>query len=231
MTTTSAAIAIPEKHMNLETMLSKITPFMGMGNADEYLMCYKPENRDYKWWWDVTVDPNHEMDFKTLGNGPRIFTGGVSKTTCDPNLIQQRSEVMVVGDDGEPEWIALVVQVRGSYEVTIDVMVHRDVKIKEIIEFLVSKFRLKEIPSTEMFIWAMDNHGRVNVEDLDGQLNLNLTHTSPVMEMPFGKVFKTMQEAGEKMCQITDIEESEDHEIPYEWQLVENMTMTLWDAE
>jgi len=231
MPTTSATTAIPEKHMNFETLMSTITPFMPMGNADDYLIDYKHAFRDYNWWWDVTVKPKHEMDFKTLADGPRIFTGGVAKTSCDPNLVQQMSEVVVMGEDGEPEWIVLVVQLRGSYELTIDVMVHCDVKVKEIFQFLVSKFRLNEISTTEMFIWAMDNHGHVNVEDLDGQLNLNLTHTSPVMEMPFGKVFKTMQEAAEKMCRITEIEESDDHEIPYEWQLVENMTMTLWDAE
>jgi len=138
---------------------------------------------------------------------------------------------MLMDEDGVPEWFALVVQVRGSYDLCIDFMVHRDVKIEEIVQFPVSAFLLDEIPSTELFIWAVDNKGRVNVEDLDGQLNLNLTHTSPVLKMPFGKVFKIMEEAAEKMCQITAIEESEDHKIPYEWQLVENMVMTIWVAE
>jgi len=231
MTYTSATTPIPEKYLNLETMMTKITPFMNTGDVDAHLMDFQHSFRVCRWWWDLPINANHDMDFKSLDTGVPIFTGGLSKTTCDPNLPQQMSEVLVVGEDGEPKWFVLVVQLRGSYELTIDVIVHHDVKIKEIFKFLVTAFRLKEDSTTEMFIWAMDNEGGVNVEDLDGQLNLNLTHTSPVLEMPFDRVFKTMQAAAEKMKEITAKEESDDHEIPHEWQLVENITFTLWSEE
>ena len=216
--------------MNFIEMMALIPPDTPIGEADEHLVDYDRTFRDYNFWWGVEENPNNEMDFKTLENGPRIFTGGVSKTTCDPRVEQQESEIIQMDKHGNPTWFVLAVQARGSRELTVDIILRHGVTIKELFEFLVSKFRLSKIPSTELFIWAMDNDGRMNLEDLDGQLNLHIGHTSPVMEMPFDKVFKVMQEAAVEMDKITAVEESEEHEIPYEALTVQNKTMTIWDV-
>ena len=230
MPTTARNKPIPDRHMDFDEMMVVIPPYTPIGEADEHLVEFLTLFRKYNWWWGVEKNPKHEMDFEMLENGPRIFTGGVSKTTYDPSVEQQESQIIQWDEYGNPAWFVLVVQARGSRELNVDIILRHDVTIKELFEFLVSKFRLKEGPSTELFIWAMDNDGRVNVKDLDGQLNLHIGHTSSVMEMPFDQVFKVMQEAAVEMGKITAIEESEDHEIPYEWLTVENMTMTLWDS-
>ena len=106
-------------------------------------------------------------------------------------------------------------------------LVHRDATIKEIMARVIEELGFDKT-SSDLSIWAIDSNGQANLDDSDGVLKLNLAHTSPVMNMPFGKVFGIMQETAMKVSQLNCKGYSNDGKpLHNESKLVQKQVMTL----
>jgi len=164
--------------MNIEKMLTTIKSYE-MHSKDPFL-AWKQPFRLFKWYWDIVGgNPTDFSSDEEMDKGPRIVTGAVSsKFKKNGEASCQFSEVWKLDDKNRrSEWYILVVEVCGRYNVCVDVLVHEKVTVEEIMDHVMGELGFDKI-SSELSIWAMDNNGRVNVEDPDGVLKLNLAHFS-----------------------------------------------------
>ena len=133
-------------------------------------------------------------------------------------------------EHGVPTWYVFVVELRGSHEVVyLDLMVHADTTMMEILLFACNLFAMPLIPSTVLFLWGLDEEGEVDVDDPTTSLDLSSDSTSAIMHWRFAEVFALMQQVAERMQENLQEEETEDFEHHHEWANILYLQGTLWD--
>jgi len=199
-------------------------------SMDRLLLCFVPGYRQHQWWWGDTDDTDALVDMVALDFGPRIFAGGLANGDHDVAGNHQCSKVFKNDEHGVPTWYVFVVELRGGHDdVYLDLMVHADTTMMEIMLFACKLFGMPLIPSTVLFLWGLDEEGEVDVDDPSASLDLCSDSTSAIMDMRFAEVFAIMEQVAERMQENLLEEETEDFEHHHEWANIINLQATLWD--
>ena len=198
-------------------------------DMDELLVCFKADLRRYQWWWGNTEDKDALVDMVALDSGPRIFAGALATWDFEVEENQQSSAVFKRDEDGNATWYVFVMELRGSHSVHIDLMVHADSTMQEILLFACNLFHMPLIPSTVLILWGVDEEGGVDVEDPSACLGLSTDSTSPVLHRSFAEVYAIMQQAAAMMEENLLAEETDTFDHHYEWRNIVNMQVSLWD--
>jgi len=116
--------------------------------AGDYLMRFEPHFRGTTWWWHKGDWVESEMDCDGTGGGC-IFVGGICTV---PHIDYDHMNLIVMRKDnqGEGEDFVMVIEKRGSKKIYMDVMVHKDKTMRDLLRFLTVHFRLLDDPSTAM---------------------------------------------------------------------------------
>jgi len=95
------------------------------GSSDDALLVFDPTFRRFNWWWHDGKSAEAVLDLNAT-NVPRIFAGSLAMWCFEGNEVQHGSSVMKMDSDGKPLFIAICLDVRSSYTVKMDLMVHVD---------------------------------------------------------------------------------------------------------
>ena len=187
--------------------------------TDPLLLHFDQDHRQYKWWWGNMDDKDALVDMVALDFGPRIFAGGIATHINGVHESQQCSQAFKHDEHGVPTWYVLVVELRGGGRDNahlLDLMVHADTKMMEILLFLSKLFDLPLFAPTVMFVWGMDEEGEVDVEDPSACFAFCSENTSAFGHRSFADVFVGLQQVASRMQDKLLEEETEDFEDPYE---------------
>ena len=202
---------------------------LGGMQSDQLLIGFEPDFRRYQWWWGNLQDKDALVDMVALDSRPRIFAGCMATWDYDMDENPQSSQVYKHDDDGIATWYVFVLELRGDHDVYIDLMVHADATMMDILLFACKLFHMPLTPSTVLILWGLDEHGAVDVDDPTASLGLTTDSTSPMMHRSFAEVFEIMQQVAVGMEENLLEEETEDFEHHYEWRHIVKVQATLWD--
>jgi len=188
--------------------------------VDELLVRFDADLHCYQWWWGNTEDKDALVDMVALDSGPRIFAGTLATWDFEVEKNQQSSAVFKRDEDGNTTWYVFVLELRGSHNVYIDLMVHADSTMQEILLFACNLFHMPLIPSTLLIPWGVNEKGWLDVEDPSASLGLSTDSTSPILHRRFAEVFAIINLLAE---------ETNTFEHHYEWRNIINMQVSLWD--
>jgi hypothetical protein len=198
-------------------------------SVDELLLSFEPNYRRHQWWWGNTVDKDALVDMVALDLGPRIFAGCLTTWDDSQGENQQCSEVFKYDEQGVPTWYVFALELRGGHDVCIDLMVHADSTMMDIMMFACHLFRMRQIPSTVLILWGVDEEGGVDVEDPSVGVGLSTHSTSAIMDMRFADVFAILEQVAARMEENLLEPETDDFEHHYEWRTIVKKQATLWD--
>jgi len=187
-------------------------------SMDQFLFCFEPDHRRHQWWWGNMKDKDALVDMLALDSGPRIFASCLA-TWGDYGEaeIPQCSEVFKYDEQGIPTWYVFVLELRERRDLYIDLVVHADSTMMEILLFVRELFRVPVIQSTVLILWGLNDEGEVDVDDPYARLDLSIDCTCAVMHQRFAEVFAIMQQAAAMMENNLHLAETDHFEHHYEW--------------
>jgi len=198
-------------------------------DIEEKLLKFDPGFRAHKWWWNTGIERQGLLDLDVLETGPRIFAGGLSKSAFVVECALHESSVLKADADGNATWVVIVIDVRGTHNVYVDLIVHAELTMLDVLKFAAALFAMSLADGTDLVVWGLDSAGNINMDRLDTRVDLNIKTKSPVLHMKIADVFERMFQAAEDIQVILDKEETDDHAYPFEWQCVKYKQLTLWD--
>jgi len=168
--------------------------------ADDYLMCFEPHFRDTEWWWQKGdwVQTATDSD-GTVGGG--IVAGGICMVPHMDND-NMTSIVMLEDEEGDAETFVMVIERRGSTNCYMDLMVHKNKTMRDVLRFLTVHFRLHQDQSTVMLFCGMREDGTADLENTDGGLYLHSKHPAPMMDKSMGDMWTILQSLADDMVQL-----------------------------
>ena len=120
-------------------------------------------------------------------------------------------------------------ELRGGHDnVYLDLMVHADSTMMDILLFVCKLFGMPLIPATILFLWGLNEKSEVDVEDPNASLDLTSDSTSAITHMRFADVFALMQQVAERMQENLQQKETVDFEHHYAWANIIELQLTLW---
>ena len=128
-------------------------------HVDELLVRFETDLCRYQWLWGNTEDKDALVDMVALDSGPRMFSGSLAFFDFEVEETQQSSAVIKCDEDGNATWYVFVLELRGSHDVFIDVTVHADSTMQEILLFACNLFHMPLILLTVLILWGMDKEG------------------------------------------------------------------------
>jgi len=152
-------------------------------DIDDELLKFDPGFRAYKWWWNMGKERGGMLDLDVLETGPRIFAGGLSKSSFLVECALHESIVLKTDDAGNATWFVIVLDVRGTYNLYVDLIVHADMIMMDILTFAAALFAMSLADDTDLVVWGLDNAGNINMDLLDTRVDLNIKTKSPVVHM------------------------------------------------
>ena len=194
---------------------------------EEKLLRFDPGFRAHKWWWNTGIERKGLLDLDVLEMGPRIFAGGLSKSAFLVECALHESTVLKSDANGNATWLVIALDVRGTKNLYVDLIVHAEQTMMDVLTFAAALFAMSLADKTNLVAWGLDSAGNINIDRLDTHIDLNIKTKSPVVHMKIVDVFGRMLQAAEDIQVILDNEETEDYEYPCEWQCVKYRQLTL----
>jgi len=167
--------------------------------AADYLMRFEPDFRGTAWWWQKPHSVESAMHCDGTGGGGILVGGICTVPPMDNDHIN--SAVMRQDDQGVDEDFVMVIEKRGSDNFYMDVMVHRDKTMRDLLRCLTVHFRLPSDQRTAMVFWGMRDDGTADLENHDGGLYLHSKHPSPMMDKSMGEMWTLMQKLADDMVE------------------------------
>jgi hypothetical protein len=196
-------------------------------SIEPLLLCFEPDHRRHQWWWGNMDDKDVLVDMVALDLGPRIFAGCIATWYSSDYRDQHCSEVFKYDNHGIPTWYVFVVELQHGEDMNIDLVVHADTMMMDVMSFVFKLFHMPLIPSSMLILWGLDAQGEVNDKSWHTSVVLNTDSTSAILHMRFADVFARMQQAATIM-NPTSLEEASDYDEPhFKWRTIVKLQATL----
>ena len=196
----------------------------------EKLLRFDPGYRAHKWWWNTGIERKGLLDMEILEMGPRIFAGGLSVSDFRVECELHESTVLKTDADGNATWLLIALDVRGTKNLYMDLIVHAEQTMMDVLTFAAALFAMSLADRTHLVVWGLDSAGNIKLDSVDTCVELNIKTKSPVVHMKIVDVFGRMLQAAEDIQVILNNKETDVEDYPFEWECIKYRQLILWNS-
>jgi len=199
---------------------------------DSTFLAYDPMLRNQALWWGQRDGCAFDLDAN--GAASQIFAGGLVHYCNDEAVHQHESAVFRRDENNQPEWIVLAIELRGMRALFMDIMVHVNVTMRDILVFMCQLFNMPLCKYAQLVCWGFDAAGTIDVHSYDSAVYLHSEDASELLHCTIGKVFAIMEQVKAEIDVRMEEEDSSDDEgsevgdFPCEARAYRDKQLTVW---
>jgi len=193
---------------------------------------YHPMLRNEALWWGQRDGCKFDLD--AHGATSKIFAGGLVHYCNDEAVHQHESAVFRRDKNNQPEWIVLAIELRGMHDLFMDIMVHVEATLRDILVFVCELFQFPVCKDAQLVCWGFDAACAIDVHSYDSAVYLHSDDGSALLHSTIGKVFPVMEQVKALIDIRIDEEDSSDDEgsevgdFPCEARAYRYKQLTVW---
>jgi hypothetical protein len=171
---------------------------------------YNPMLRNEALWWGQR--DGCEFDLDANGAASKIFAGGLVHFCDDEAVHQHESALFRRDENNQPEWIVLAIELRGMRALFLDIMVHVDATMRDILVFVCQLFQMPVCKDAQLVCWGFDAACTIDVHSYDSAVYLHMEDGSALLHSTIGKVYAVMEQVKAQIDIRMEEEDSSDDE-------------------